>query len=79
MFFQEKDQAGGLIEYRECLNGHLCLVPEGVARDALEEDYNSMIQDGILLAQAPAFTAILEQCAGLQADINSRYTESMGV
>ena len=73
MFFQEKDQAGTVIDYRECLTGHLCLVPDGVALEALQEDYNSMVQDGILLAQAPAFSAVLEQCARLQADINSRY------
>lgn len=72
MFFQEKDQAGVPIDYRECLNGHLCLVPDGAACETLREDYNSMIQDGILLAQAPKFDAVLEQCARLQADINSR-------
>lgn len=70
MFFQEKDQAGIPIDYRECLNGHLCLVPDGSAREALREDYNSMIQDGILLTQAPEFDIILKQCAHLQAKIN---------
>ena len=72
MFFQEKDQAGVVIDYRECLEGHLCLVPEGAAREALQEDYNSMIQDGILLSDAPEFGVVLEQCARLQTDINSR-------
>ena len=72
MFFQEKDQAGVVIDYRECLDGHLCLVPEGAAREALQEDYNSMIQDGILLAHAPEFSFILEQCARLQSAINYR-------
>ena len=72
MFFQEKDQAGVVIDYRECLEGHLCLVPEGAAREALQEDYNSMIQDGIVLSVAPDFGVVLEQCARLQTDINSR-------
>ena len=70
MFFQEKDQAGVPIDYRECSNGHLCLVPEGAAREALRDDYNSMIHDGILLAQAPEFGVVLEQCASLQDKIN---------
>jgi hypothetical protein len=72
MFFQEKDQAGETIDYQECLNGHLCLVPEGAAHDTMQEDYISMIQDGILLTQAHEFADILEQCARLQANINSR-------
>lgn len=71
MFFQEKDQTGAPIDYRECLNGQLCLVPDGMARETLREDYNSMIQDGILLAQAPEFDVVLEQCARLQDKINS--------
>ena len=71
MFFQEKDQAGAPIDYRECLNGHLCLVPEGAACETLCEDYNSMIRDGILLAEAPGFDVVLEQCVHLQSEINS--------
>lgn len=71
MFFQEKDQTGVPIDYRECLNGHLFLVPDGLALKTLREDYNSMIQDGILLAQAPEFDVVLEQCAHLQDKINS--------
>ena len=71
MFFQEKDQAGTPIDYRECLKGHLCLAPDGAAREALREDYNSMIQDGILLTQAPEFDVVLEQCDRLQTKINS--------
>ena len=71
MFFQEKDQAGAPIDYRECLHGQLCLVPDGAAREALREDYNSMIQDGILLTQALEFDIILEQCERLQTKINS--------
>jgi hypothetical protein len=75
MFFQEKNLAGIPIDYQECLNGRLCLVPEGAMRNALQEDYNSMIQDGILLAHAPQFTVVLERCALLQTDINSLYVK----
>ena len=72
MFFQEKDQAGVTIDYQEGSNGHLCLVPEGAALNALREDYDSMSQDGILLAHAPEFAIVLERCVKLQDDINSR-------
>jgi hypothetical protein len=72
MFFQEKDQAGEAIDYQECLNGHLCLVPDGAMQNALQDDYNCMIQDGILLVRTPQFTVVLEQCARLQTAINSR-------
>ena len=73
MFFVEKDQAGGVIEYRECLEGKLCLMPEGEAQKTLHEDYNSMIRDGILLTDALAFATVLEQCATLQEQINACY------
>lgn len=73
MFFQEKNQQGTVIDYQECLNGHLRLVPEGEAREALHADYNSMVQDGILLVDAPEFNIVLEQCTSLEAEINSRY------
>jgi hypothetical protein len=73
MFFQEKDQTGAVIDYRECLSGHLRLVPEGAARDALHTDYASMVQDGILLIDAPEFDAVLAQCAKLEEEINTRY------
>ena len=43
------------------------------AREALHADYNSMVQDGILLVDAPEFNIVLEQCASLEAEINSRY------
>lgn len=71
MFFQDKDQAGELINYQECLNGQLSLVPYGAAREILREDYNNMVQDGILLAQAPGFDVVLEQCSRIEAEINS--------
>lgn len=73
MFFQEKDQKGTVVNYRECLNGHIRLVPEGSAREALRTDYNSMVQDGILLVAAPEFGIVMDQCASLEAEINTCY------
>ncbi|MDR2891666.1 MAG: nucleotidyl transferase AbiEii/AbiGii toxin family protein [Deltaproteobacteria bacterium] len=73
MFFQEKDQTGAVIDYRKCLSGHLRLVPEGAARDALQADYASMVQEGILLIDAQDFDTVLAQSAELEEEINSRY------
>ncbi|MDR0355058.1 MAG: nucleotidyl transferase AbiEii/AbiGii toxin family protein [Deltaproteobacteria bacterium] len=76
MFFQEKDPTGTAIDYRECLNGQLCLVPDGIEREALRDDYCNMVQDGIFFTEAPEFDVILDKCAHLQEKINSGHTNS---
>ena len=74
MFFRMKDKDGSAISYEECLHGHLNLIPKGEALQALRADYDSMTEDGILFARAPAFDAVLEECAKIEAVINRLYS-----
>ncbi len=51
-FFIEKDTDGNKIYYMAAVSGKLCLVPEGNAHSSLENDYEKMIEDGILINTA---------------------------
>ena len=69
-FFREKDAGGRWIDYGRAVSGELQLVPEGIARRALEEDYGRMISDGMLLDGAEPFELLVEHCADLEARAN---------
>ncbi len=71
-FFREKDVAGKWIDYEAAVSGGLQLVPDGVAREALAEDYERMVSDGMLLGDAEPFDALIERCADLEARVNQR-------
>ncbi len=49
IFFAESTPDGKPIDYREAVNGHLDLVPQGDARATLADDYSRMVADGLLL------------------------------
>ena len=68
-FFREKDVGGRWIDYSAAVSGGMQLVPEGFARDALQEDYERMISGGMLDATEP-FDVLLHGCADLQARAN---------
>lgn len=70
-FFREKDAAGAWIDYARAVSGELSLVPPGTARDALEQDYRRMVDDGMLLEDAEPFGVLIERCAELEARANS--------
>ena len=69
-FFREKDAAGTWIDYERAVSGELKLVPHGTARDALEQDYRRMVDDGMLLEDAEPFGVLVERCADLEARAN---------
>ncbi|KLK91885.1 hypothetical protein AA309_17420 [Microvirga vignae] len=71
MFFSERDASGAPIDYKAAVSGHLLLVPEGGARDALAEDYVHMIDDGLLLDAGEPFDALMERCADIAARANA--------
>lgn len=75
-FFIEKDSAGNRIDYTSAVRGALCLVPEGQAREALQADYQRMVDDGLLMENAEPFDYLIEVCRNIQAKANSvHYTE----
>ena len=68
-FFREKDARGRWIDYRAAVSSELQLVPEGLARNALQEDYERMVSDG-LLDEAEPFDLLVDRCAALEAGAN---------
>ena len=76
MFFREKDQTKNVIDYHDCLQGHLRLVPDGETMEALRKDYDKMVQEGFMLAQSMTFDSVIEKCAELETVINHAYGAS---
>jgi hypothetical protein len=70
LFFPEKNAAGLKVDYPAAVSGHLLIVPDGDARKALEEDYNAMRGEGVLLEVAPPFDDLMAICSKLQDDAN---------
>lgn len=71
IFFAESAPDGTPIDYHAAINGELTLVPDGQARAALSEDYQRMVEDGLLLDDAEHFAALLERCRTVADKVNS--------
>ncbi|OJH36118.1 nucleotidyl transferase AbiEii/AbiGii toxin family protein [Cystobacter ferrugineus] len=69
-FFEEKVD-GKPIDYKATVTGGLRLVPEGAVLEALRDDYQKMVNDGLLLDAAEPFETLLEQCRQLQDRANA--------
>ena len=72
IFFREKDSNEGWIDYEAAVAGALQLVPKGQALDALANDYNKMLNDGILLDDEENFDDLMGRCAEIEAKANHR-------
>jgi hypothetical protein len=70
-FFIIKAANGETIDYETAVDGALCLVPDGEGRSALEDDYERMVEAGLLEENAPSFEEIMERCAMIVARANS--------
>lgn len=69
-FFLEKDADGDVIDYKSAVTGNLRIVPEGAARNALQEDYAAMIGDGMMLGESLAFDQLMQACSDIQERAN---------
>jgi len=69
-FFIEKDTDGKVIDYAAATSGHLKIVPEGEARAALAKDYAAMLDDEVMVGNAPSFDDLLKICADLEITVN---------
>ena len=69
-FFLEKDADGLVVNYRSAVTGNLRIVPEGAARDALQDDYAAMIGDGMMLGESLAFDQLMQVCSDIQERVN---------
>jgi hypothetical protein len=70
-FFVEKDSSGNRIDYLAAVQGGLCIVPEGQAREALQTDYQRMVEDGLLMEDAEPFDHLIEACREIQTKANN--------
>ena len=70
MFFRENDSNRQRIDYHTAVSGNLRLVPSGAAREALAEDYASMLSIGMLLDEDEPFDTIMQRCALIEERAN---------
>jgi hypothetical protein len=71
IFFAESTPDGATIDYRAAVTGALVLAPSGDARRALAEDYERMVEDGLLLDDAEPFDDLLRRCQALADKVNA--------
>jgi hypothetical protein len=71
IFFAESMPEGAPIDYLAAVTGALALAPTGEARNTLAEDYQRMVEDGLLLDDAEPFDALLERCQALAERVNA--------
>lgn len=71
IFFAESMPDGAPIDYRAAVTGALDLAPSGDARQTLAEDYQRMVEDGLLLDDAEPFEVLLQRCQALALKVNA--------
>lgn len=70
IFFSENDARGERIDYEAAVSGDLQLVPFGTVRAVLADDYEKMLDAGMLIDENETFDALMERCASLEARTN---------
>lgn len=71
-FFSEKDAEGKTIDYEAAASGGLRIIPTGMAKDALENDYAAMLADQIMIGHTIAFEELLNACATIESRTNQK-------
>ncbi len=66
IFFAEKHPSGEPIDYHAAVSGSLQLVPEGKTLAVLAEDYQRMVEDGLLIDDVESFDLLIDKCAEIQ-------------
>ena len=69
-FYREKDADGAWVNYEAAVSGSLRLTPDGVARAALADDYERMVDAGMLDDDAESFAELMARCADIEARAN---------
>jgi hypothetical protein len=70
MFFRMKAADESVIDYGTAVKGGLLLIPRGKDLDALRADYQSMIEEGLLMEDAHKFDDLIMQCTAIQKEAN---------
>jgi hypothetical protein len=77
IFFAEKHTSGEPINYFKAISGSLQLVPQGDALQVLAEDYQRMLEDGLLLMDKESFDILMVNCAQLERKVNAAMQASI--
>lgn len=70
-FFQEKAAGGSVVDYHAAARGSIQIVPDGVAREALGQDYALMPDDGVMVGDARTFDQLMQECVMIQDRLNT--------
>jgi hypothetical protein len=65
MFFSEKNAGGEIIDYFASVKGGLCLVPDDERALEIKDDYDKMVESGLLLEEAEPFEGLIECCSDI--------------
>lgn len=71
VFFAESAPDGAPIDYLAAVSGALILAPTGEARRTLAEDYQRMVEDGLLMDDAETFDTLLRHCRAIADKVNA--------
>ena len=69
-FYREKDADGSWVDYKAAVSGSLRLTPDVGARGALADDYQRMVDAGMLDDDAESFPELMARCADIEARAN---------
>jgi len=69
-FYAEEDVAGIPINYHDAVGGCLTLIPEGAALVTLRDDFERMVNAGLLAEDAAEFDDVMTVCAEIQSHAN---------
>ena len=70
LFFATRDDSGAWIDYSEAVEGGMRLVPDGRPVLALADDYQRMLEAGLLEIDAPTFEEVIARCRALEERAN---------
>lgn len=65
-----RDDSGAWIDYSEAVEGGMRLVPDGRPLLALADDYQRMLEAGLLEIDAPTFEEVIARCRALEERAN---------
>jgi hypothetical protein len=69
-FFPEKAADGAVVDYEAAIQGSLRIVPTAAAREALKDDYQKMLDAGLLKADAISFDDLMDACQAIEDRFN---------
>ena len=69
-FYRERGSDGEWIDFEAVVSGSLQLVPGEARREGIAEDYDKMVEAGMLYEDAEPFDSLMTKCAGIERRAN---------